>query len=88
MSGFATQADQFSADAIDAMSHRAGVKNVTLSQSAGALAHRPLWAIAHQSLGLSGIHLDMFGDREIICAAAMEMSIPAILPRPVNANTA
>ena len=70
---FLKQSDQFSVDAINAMAHRAGAANVTLSQSAAQLSARPLWAIAHQALQVSGINLDMYGDRELMVQAAMEM---------------
>jgi len=66
--------DKFVADAIDAMVHRAmGAKAGTLSEGAKALANRPLWAIAHQALALSGSKLDMYGDRELIADEAMQM---------------
>lgn len=67
-------ADAFVTDAIDAMTHRAmGSKAGKLSAGAAALANRPLWAIAHQALSLSGSTLDMYGDRELIADEAMQM---------------
>ena len=71
---FLSQADQFGADAVNAMARRAGAKGITLSQGAAALANRPLWAIAHQSLQVSGHSFDMYGgDREAMVDAAMQM---------------
>lgn len=70
----ASGADAFVTDAIDAMVHRAmGSKSGKLSPGAAALANRPLWAIAHQALALSGSKLDMYGDRELIADEAMQM---------------
>lgn len=74
----ATGADAFAADAIAAMAHRAlgGQKTkepIKLSAGAASLANRPLWAIAHQALALSGSTLDMYGDRETIADEAMQM---------------
>jgi len=69
---FVNQADQFAADAVNAMAHRAGAEGITLSQSAAQLANRPLWAIAHQALEMSGQRHDMYGDRESMVQAAME----------------
>ena len=54
------------------MAHRSGSKNVTLSPAAAKLASRPLWAIAHEALALSGHQLDLYGDRELMVEAAME----------------
>jgi len=68
----ANGADGFAKDAIDAMASRAGAK-VELSANAKALVGRPLWAIAHQALALNGSTLDMYGDRELIAAEAMQM---------------
>lgn len=74
----ASGSDAFAADAIAAMTHRAlgGQKTkepIKLSAGAAALANRPLWAIAHQALELSGSKLDMYGDRETIADEAMQM---------------
>ncbi len=68
----ASGADAFAKDAIDAMAAKAGAK-VELSQNARQLGRMPLWAIAHQSLELAGTKLDMYGDRELIAAEAMQM---------------
>ena len=64
--------EQFAKDAIDAMASRAGA-TVQLSPAAQKMASRPLWAIAHEALALSGNQVDMYGDRELLAAAAMEM---------------
>lgn len=72
ISGGASGVDAFAKDAIDAMAARAGA-TIELSPSAKALVGRPLWAIAHQSLELAGTKLDMYGDRELIAAEAMQM---------------
>lgn len=66
--------DRFATDAVDAMMHRAGVRSESpLSEGARALINRPLWAIAHQALSLSGHNIDMYGDRELIAEQAMQM---------------
>ena len=63
---------EFAADAINAMAHRSGAK-VELSASAALMSRKPIWAIAGEALALAGRTVDMYGDRESICAAAMEM---------------
>lgn len=66
--------ERFVNDAIDAMLHRAtGKSSSKLTPEVAALANRPLWAIAHQALALSGSKLDMYGDREQIADEAMQM---------------
>lgn len=66
--------DQFAADAIDAMLHRAlGPSSEGLSVGAAALVNRPLWAIAGQAMELAGNAVDMYGDREHIADEAMQM---------------
>lgn len=67
------QSETFAADAINAMAHRSGCDNITLSAGAAALANRPLWAIAHQSLQMAGVHADMYGDRTALVEQAMQM---------------
>lgn len=68
------ESDRFVTDAIDAMLHRAmGPSAGKLSPEAAQLANRPLWAIAHQALSLAGEKIDMYGDRELIADAAMQM---------------
>lgn len=65
--------DQFAADAIDALLHRAGATAEKLSPAAAKLANRPLWAIAGEALALSGAEVDMYGDRELLADEAMQM---------------
>lgn len=68
------ESDRFVNDAIDAMLHRAiGSSAGQMSPEAKKLSGRPLWAIAHQALAVSGIQLDMYGDRELIADEAMQM---------------
>lgn len=68
------ESDRFVNDAIDAMLHRAmGPAAGNISDDAKKLANRPLWAIAHQALALSGVQVDMYGDRESIADEAMQM---------------
>lgn len=69
-------ADRFTKDAIDALVHRAG-NNIKMSDSALALTNRPLWAVAHQCLALSGRKdVDAYGNREDIAQQAMAMGVP------------
>ena len=70
---FVNQHDQFAADAVNAMAHRAGAEGITLSRDAAKLANRPLWAIAGEALQLAGVKVDMYGDRELLCDEAMQM---------------
>jgi hypothetical protein len=68
------ESDRFVNDAIDAMLHRAmGPAAGNISDDAKKLANRPLWAIAHQALALSGAQVDMYGDKETIADEAMQM---------------
>lgn len=67
-------ADRFANDAIDAMVVRAtGIGMDKISADAQKMVGRPLWAIAHEALSLAGEKFDMYGDKEQIADAAMQM---------------
>ncbi len=68
-----TGVDRFAADAVNALAHRAGAEGITLSHEAHQMASRPLWAIAHEALRLAGHTFDLYGDKELMAQAAMEM---------------
>lgn len=66
--------DRFVTDAIDAMVYRAtGKSEKPLSNGAKALVNHPLWAVAHQSLALSGSNISLYDSRELIADQAMQM---------------
>ncbi len=67
-------ADRFANDAIDAMVVRAtGTGMDKISADAQKMVGRPLWSIAHEALSLAGEKFDMYGDKEQIADAAMQM---------------
>lgn len=66
--------DRFANDAIDALLYSAtGNTDMQLSADASRLVGRPLWAIAAETLQLSGQTADIYGDREVIAEEAMTM---------------
>ena len=69
-----TGADQFAADAIDAMVYRSSDNpSMELSDGAASMASMPLWAVAGRCLELSGASVDMYGARELLAEQAMSM---------------
>lgn len=68
-------ADRYAADVVDAMVYRAG-NQIELSDAAASHVRKPLWAIAGECLQMSGQHVDMYGDREAVAVAAMQMGVP------------
>jgi hypothetical protein len=68
-------ADRYAKDVVDALVYRAG-NEIKLSDASMALTNRPIWAVAHECLTLTGQKVDAYGDRESIAQMAMQMGIP------------
>jgi signal peptide peptidase SppA len=67
-------ADRYATDIVDALVYRASDKGDTpLSDSASQLLDQPLWAVAHKCLEMSGQKVSLYGSREQIAEAAMQM---------------